>query len=65
MIDAVDVSPEALQVAEKNVEIYGLEVRFCCWPLPDSLKDRVKLQQSNMFANVPSTAYDVIISNPP
>jgi methylase of polypeptide subunit release factors len=29
LADAVDVSPEALQVAEKNVEIYGLEVRFC------------------------------------
>jgi ribosomal protein L3 glutamine methyltransferase len=51
-IDAVDISPEALQVAKKNVEIYGLE-------------DRIKLQHSNMFASVPNAAYDVIISNPP
>jgi ribosomal protein L3 glutamine methyltransferase len=51
-VDAVDVSPDALKVAAKNVEIYGLE-------------DRIKLHESNMFANVPNVAYDVIISNPP
>jgi ribosomal protein L3 glutamine methyltransferase len=65
MLDAVDVSPEALQVAQKNVEIYGLEVCLFTCSVLTPFQDRIKLQQSNMFASVPNAAYDVIISNPP
>ena len=51
-VDAVDLSPEALQVAERNVAGYQLE-------------DRVRLVQSNLFAGVARQRYDLIISNPP
>lgn len=51
-IDAVDISPEALEVARINIEKYGLG-------------DRVNLIQSDMWENVPLREYDVIIANPP
>lgn len=51
-VDAVDISPDALAVAKRNVEDYGLE-------------SRVRLVQSNVFAGVGDRRYDVIISNPP
>lgn len=52
-VDAIDLSPDALAVAEKNVALYGME-------------EQVKLIHSNLFANVPAdTRYDLIISNPP
>ncbi|MCL2715183.1 MAG: 50S ribosomal protein L3 N(5)-glutamine methyltransferase [Alphaproteobacteria bacterium] len=55
VIDAVDISPGALEVAQRNVAVYGL-------------KDRITLHQGDLFAPL-STAddarYDVIISNPP
>jgi ribosomal protein L3 glutamine methyltransferase len=51
-VDAVDLSPAALAVAERNVADYGLQ-------------DRVSLVESDLFAKLDSKRYDLIISNPP
>jgi ribosomal protein L3 glutamine methyltransferase len=51
-VDAVDLSPEALEVAEKNVADYHLQ-------------DRVKLIRSDLFKALKGRTYDVIVSNPP
>lgn len=51
-VDAVDVSADALAVARRNVEDYGLS-------------ERVHLVESDMFARLPAGRYDLIISNPP
>ena len=51
-VDAVDLSPEALAVAQRNVADYGLE-------------SRIRLVESNAFAAIADQRYDVIISNPP
>ena len=51
-VDALDISPDALAVARRNVDDYGLE-------------SRVNLIESDAFAAVPGKRYDVIISNPP
>lgn len=51
-VDAIDISPDALAVAHRNVDDYGLE-------------SRVNLIESDAFAAVPGKRYDVIISNPP
>ncbi len=51
-VDAVDLSAEALAVAQRNVSDYGLA-------------DRVNLIRSDLFANLPEKNYNLIISNPP
>jgi hypothetical protein len=51
-VDAVDISSEALTVAQRNVSDYGLA-------------DRINLIRSDLFANLPEKTYDLIISNPP
>jgi len=52
-IDAVDISPEALQVARRNVDDYELGAR-------------IHLVESDLYAKLPPTQrYDLIISNPP
>ena len=53
-VDACDISADALDVARKNVEDYGLA-------------DRISLWESDVLADVPAEdgCYDVIVSNPP
>lgn len=51
-IDAVDLSADALAVAQRNVSDYGLA-------------GRINLIRSDLFDNVPSKSYDLVISNPP
>ena len=51
-VDAVDVSNDALTVAQRNVADYGLA-------------DRINLIRSDLFANLSGKSYDLIISNPP
>jgi ribosomal protein L3 glutamine methyltransferase len=51
-VDAVDLSPEALEVAAINVKAHRLG-------------KRVTLHRSDVFDAVPTVKYDVILSNPP
>lgn len=51
-IDAADISPQALAVAHKNVQDYGLE-------------HRIGLIESDLFSGLQGKRYDLIISNPP
>jgi ribosomal protein L3 glutamine methyltransferase len=52
MVDAVDLSDDALAVAQRNVDDYQLE-------------EQVRLVKSDLFSNLKGATYDVIISNPP
>lgn len=52
LVDAVDLSPEALQVAQRNMNDYELQ-------------DRLSLIQSDLFTQLSGRKYDIIISNPP
>lgn len=51
-IDAVDISPDALAVAEINVKNYKME-------------DRINLIRSDLYQQLAGKKYDIIISNPP
>jgi ribosomal protein L3 glutamine methyltransferase len=51
-VDAVELSADALKVAERNVADYRLG-------------DRVRLLQGDLFAPITGERYDLIISNPP
>lgn len=51
-VDAVDVSPGALEVAWRNVADYGLD-------------RRVELIESDLFAGLGGRRYDLIVCNPP
>ena len=51
-VDAVDLSADALAVAQINVEQYGLQ-------------ERIELIQSDLFSALAGREYDLIISNPP
>lgn len=51
-VDAVDISKDALAVAQRNVNTYELQ-------------DRITLIESDLYANVPDKKYDLIITNPP
>ena len=52
VVDAVDISKDALAVAQRNVDTYKLQ-------------GRVNLIQSDLYANVPAKKYDLIVTNPP
>lgn len=51
-IDAIDLSAEALELAQENVSDYGLE-------------DQIRLIRSDVFDALSDERYDLIISNPP
>lgn len=52
-VDAVDISPDALAVARRNVADYKME-------------GRITLHEGDLYAPLPSGAtYDVILTNPP
>jgi len=52
VVDAVDISPDALAVAQRNVRDYQLE-------------GRVNLIESDLYTHVPFKKYDLIVTNPP
>ncbi|WP_250533813.1 50S ribosomal protein L3 N(5)-glutamine methyltransferase [Caballeronia sp. AZ10_KS36] len=51
-IDAVDISADALAVARRNVDDYGLQ-------------DRIALHEGDLYAPLSPARYEVIITNPP
>lgn len=52
LIDAGDISPDALAVAKVNV-------------LRHNMEDQVHLYESDLFSAIPPKKYDIIVSNPP
>jgi len=52
LVDAVDIAPEALQVATINRDDHGVE-------------DVLTLIESDCFDDLPPQQYDIIVSNPP
>jgi ribosomal protein L3 glutamine methyltransferase len=51
-VDAVDVSADALEVAQRNVNDYDFE-------------EEIRLVKSDLFAALAGCRYDLIVSNPP
>jgi ribosomal protein L3 glutamine methyltransferase len=51
-VDAVDISADALAVAQRNVSDYELQ-------------DRIALIESDLYTKLPQKKYDIIVSNPP
>jgi len=51
-VDAVDISADALAVAERNIETHGIEQ----WVTPI---------RSDLFRELPELQYDLIVTNPP
>lgn len=52
LVDAVDISPQAIKIAQKNIETYDLI-------------NRVTLLEGDVFEPVQNKKYDLIICNPP
>ena len=52
LVDAADVSAEALEIAARNVSRHGAE-------------DRVSLIETDLFQSLPAGRYDLIVANPP
>lgn len=53
VVDAVDLSADALQVAAINRDMHGLN------------EDELRLIESDLWVEVPAIRYDLIVSNPP
>ncbi|EEY98634.1 50S ribosomal protein L3 N(5)-glutamine methyltransferase [Vibrio cholerae] len=51
-VDAIDISVDALQVAEQNIQDHGLEQQV--FPI-----------RSDLFRDLPQEQYDLIVTNPP
>jgi ribosomal protein L3 glutamine methyltransferase len=51
-IEAIDLSPGALEVAARNLEEHGL-------------RDRIALKQGDLFAPLQGARFDLILTNPP
>jgi ribosomal protein L3 glutamine methyltransferase len=51
-VDGADISPAAIEVAQKNIGDYHLQARMLT-------------HQSDLFSTLPARRYDVIICNPP
>ncbi|MBY8058184.1 50S ribosomal protein L3 N(5)-glutamine methyltransferase [Vibrio fluvialis] len=51
-VDAIDISADALQVAEQNIQDHGLEQQV--FPI-----------RSDLFRDLPKEQYDIIVTNPP
>ncbi|MGZ3237849.1 MAG: 50S ribosomal protein L3 N(5)-glutamine methyltransferase, partial [Burkholderiaceae bacterium] len=51
-VDTADISPEALEVARRNVDDYELQ-------------NRITLIESDLYEKIPKKKYDLIITNPP
>ena len=51
-VDAIDLSSDALAVAQRNVADYGLD-------------GRINLIRSDLYANLVEKSYDLVIANPP
>ena len=51
-VDAVDISPDALAVARRNLDEHRLA-------------ERVRLFEGDLFAPIPGERYDLILANPP
>lgn len=52
IVDAVDISPDAIAVAQRNVEHYQLQ-------------EKVRLINEDMFEGLIGQRYDIIVTNPP
>lgn len=51
-VDAIDISADALEVAEQNIQDHGMEQQV--FPI-----------RSDLFRDLPKDKYDLIVSNPP
>lgn len=51
-VDLVDISPQAIAVAERNIALHGVE-------------ERVTAIQSDLFTHLQGKRYDLILCNPP